>query len=88
MRLVEWRDENGPHRVTLPNGDNDVTRGIPYGVPWELLVTPITSERIARALRDVGIWTANDLRAHAKEARAALIALVGDSLGELLKEVR
>jgi len=88
MIVKEWRDESGPHRVLLPNENEDVSRGIPQGEPWELLTDAITPEQIAQALRDVGIWTKKDLREKVKVARGALFGLVGARLAALLKQTR
>ena len=55
-KLVEYHDENGPHRVILPVESNNVDLGIPYGVPFEAINFPIiTPARVARTLREHGI---------------------------------
>lgn len=88
MIVKAWRDETGPHRVVLPEGETDVSRGIPQGEPWELMIDDITAEQIAQALRENGIWTKHDLRRFVKDARAALFSLVGAKLAALLKQTR
>ena len=88
-KLVEWRDENGPHKVILPVESNDVDLGIPYGVPFELINFPIiTPARVARTLREHGIWTAEDVRGNVKTARAAVTALTNEIFTALLLAVR
>lgn len=88
MRIIQWTDATGPHRVTVPDDCNDPAMGIPYGEPWELMTQGITSEQIAKVLREHNIWTVDDLRLDIKQARAAMVGLVGTILSTLLKQTR
>lgn len=88
MRIIQWIDETGPHRVTVPDDCNDPAMGIPYGEPWELMTSGVTPEQFAKALRENGIWTIDDLRTNIKQARAAMTSLVGACLSTLLKQTR
>lgn len=96
--LVEWHDAGGAHRVTVPtnkvvNGgvDDDVLQaGIPYGVPWEVVVnlSGLTPETVAAELRRRGIWTRKDMERGVNEARAALTELITPALVSLLEAIR
>lgn len=88
--LVEWRDEEGVHRATLPADSpmTDPEQGIPYGRQWEEILSPTTVERKAQALREAGIWTARDLRQNIQRVRAALQDQVETDLAALLRSIR
>lgn len=87
--MVEWTDGDGPHKATLPDDCEDRNLGIPYGYPWEIIKLPeITSAVVARALRERGIWTAQDLRMNVKSARAAVQDVANGILTALLESVR
>ena len=63
--------------------------GIPYGEPWE--VHPLGqsgSDTIASALRNRGIWTLQDVRAHVQEVKAALQEAYSADLKYLLDSAR
>jgi hypothetical protein len=68
--LVQWRDGDDLRRAYVPadkvKGDqcdeDTLKAGIPYGVPWEQLITiKFDPVAIARLLRQRGIWTSRDL---------------------------
>ena len=89
VRIVEWTDGDGPHKVTLPDDCEDKNLGIPYGYPWEVIKLPeITGAVVARALRERGIWTTQDLRTNVKTARAAVQDVANRILTALLESVR
>jgi hypothetical protein len=91
--LVEWTDEAGHlRRSVLPvnalhDGPDGAAHGaeadrpeegIPYGLPWEALVTfQATPDALADALRRNGIWTYADLVAKPNEAMAAFRTVYG-----------
>lgn len=91
--LVEYGEGGEPLRATIPleevAGDRKVQAevlesGVPYGLPWEEApVGKVTGRHVARALRNAGIWTAEDLRTHQREAIAALAAAYRLDLGVL-----
>jgi hypothetical protein len=95
--LVEFADAGRPARVTLPEdlleGDGglctadpaDLAAGVPYGLPWEKATTGrVTPEKIAGALRNAGIWTAEDLKRQPRAAVGALQAAYGLDLAALM----
>ena len=95
--LVEWVDSEGTHRATIPMGvirkgqaaEDELSYGIPYGEPWEELITvSATSETIAAELRRCGIWTREDLEARPTQALSAIQSAYGVGLADLLRAVR
>ena len=95
--LVEFADAGKPMRVTLPDdlleGDGglctadpaDLAAGVPYGLPWEKATTGrVTPEKIAGALRNAGIWTAEDLKRQPRAAIGALQAAYGVDVAALM----
>jgi hypothetical protein len=97
VALVEWMAPEGVKRGTVPVVS--ISRGrvdrselecaIPYGVPWEELVTvSATPRKIAAELRRVEIWTREDLEARPNQAMSAIQEAYGCSLKDLLKAVR
>jgi hypothetical protein len=90
--LVEYADRGEPRRVTIPASlvrdgkaeGETLEAGVPYGVPWERLETAkVTPASIARALRNAGIWTCDDLRTKQMAAIGALQAVYGVDVGKL-----
>jgi len=90
--LVEYAVKGEPRRVTVPKDlvqegkaeDETLEAGVPYGVPWERLETAkVTPASIARALRNAGIWTCDDLRTKQMAAVGALQAVYGVDVGKL-----
>lgn len=93
--LIEWVDNGKYYRGILPSssirGDGFVTktelgRAAPYGVPWEEVVKlKATSEDLAQALRQRGIWTAQDLQERPAEAQGAIMIMYGVDYQTLMK---
>ena len=90
--LVEYAERGEPRRVTIPASlvrdgkaeDETLEAGVPYGIPWERLETAkVTPASIARALRNAGIWTCEDLSKNPKAAVGALQAAYRVDLGRL-----
>lgn len=95
--LVEYTDDTGPHRVTVPasalhdNGvdEAELALGIEHGAPWEaLLRLRVTPETVAAELRRRGIWTLEDLLSKPQEAKGAILALVGNQYAQLVNAAR
>jgi len=95
--LVEWVDNEGAHRATIPASaihkghaaKDELEYGIPYGAPWEELITlTATPATIAAELRRRGIWTKEDLLSQPKVAVAAIQAAYGFDLAALIKAAR
>jgi len=92
--LVEYAERGEPRRATIPASlvqdgkaeDETLEAGVPYGVPWERLETAkVTPASIARALRNAGVWTCDDLRTKQMAAVGALQAAYGVDVGKLNK---
>jgi len=96
--LVEFADAGKPMRVTLPEDllqdegsrctadPADLAAGVPYGLAWEKATTGrVTAEKIAGALRNAGIWTAEDLKQQPRAAIGALQAAYGLDLAALME---
>ena len=93
--LIEWVDDGNVHRGMLPSssirGDGYVTkkeleRAAPYGIAWEeVVILKATSEDLARALRQRGIWTAKDLQDRPADAQVAIMATYGIDYQTLLR---
>jgi hypothetical protein len=97
VALVEWIAPDGLKRGIVPieavakgRVDRDELKcAIPYGEPWEELVTvSATPQKIAAELRRVGIWTKEDLEVRPNQAMSAIQAAYGCSLADLLRAVR
>lgn len=97
VALVEWVAPDGLKRGVVPaeaivkgKVDRDeLGLAMPYGEPWEELVTvSATPQKIAAELRRVGIWTKEDLEARPNQALSAIQAAYGVGLADLLRAVR
>ena len=95
--LVEWVADGAVNRSIVPNHliidgrcqAEELKRGIPYGVPWSALVElQVTPEAVEQALRNVGIWTAEDLFARPQAAVGALQAVYGVDSAVLMRAAR
>lgn len=98
--IVEYVDELGTHRVImdLKNLDTsssakplyfdkeDLEEAIPYGVPWEDLITDkvITGEKLGQALRDNGVWTYSDVFDHPMQVLDAIHSAFGLTVESVL----
>ena len=85
--LVQWQDQDGLHRCYLPTElvTNDIpwavlATGIPYGVDWEQYPVILNSDDLAKALRNRGVWTQDDLK-----NTANVKAAIQDALGIQIK---
>jgi hypothetical protein len=95
--LVEWRDEYGAMRGTLPlevvkDGfvdDKHLSLAIPYGVDWvyalQTAMPEVTPERFAATLRQYDIWTFEDLTSNSQRAFTAIQAVYGLDYQTLVK---
>ena len=85
--LVEWTDGDDVRRVYVPfeKIENDkcpqdvLEAGIPYGAPWEELITfpDAIPQTIAKQLRRAGIWTSADIERHIPSAQRAINVATG-----------
>lgn len=96
--LVEWHQDEDFHRVTIPpefiDGEGkchsaDLELGIPYGVPFEdFIVIKATPEKIARLLRNRGIWTVEDLMLQHQVVTGVFKTVYGLNYRELIIKLR
>lgn len=102
--LVEYQRDGGPARASLPvssvlagPGDSlgwtsqeELDRGIDYGLPWAELVKgqTITAEAIERALRAAGIWTIEDYYKKPGMVMGAMISLLSPVMVNLQNSVQ
>lgn len=99
--LVEWHDDAGVHRGTLPSAalrqqddgfyaqPEELEQAIPYGFPWEVLpLGNVGAEQVAQALRANGVWTTDDARARVATVRSALQAAYAKDLETLLNHLK
>ena len=92
--LVEWAVDGDYARAHVPpdqieNGKVDANvleAGVPYGIPWEnFLRIEVTAGMVAMQLRRMGIWTLDDLKQRAPEAKRAVQEAVAFDIGELIR---
>lgn len=98
--LVEWRDENGnlcrgyiPSDQIDEDGDvvaSNLRMAIPYGEPWGEIFHDIgvDAEQLEAQLYRRGIWTQEQFLSTPKEVQAALQAVVGVTLGMMLRTAK
>jgi hypothetical protein len=95
--LVEWTDEDGPHRGTIPATElseegvssRTLSMAVKVGVPWSSLITiETTPQSIARALRERGIFTADDLLSNVRVAEKAIQDAIGVDVRALIRAVK
>lgn len=99
--LVEWHDDNGVHRGTLPSAallrqedgayaqPHELEQAIPHGFPWEVLALgQVGAEAVAQNLRAYGIWSLDDARARVAVVRAAITAAYKQDLETVLNQLR
>ena len=80
--LVEWDEGDDQRRGFVPVkeieggkcGEDGLGAAIPYGAPWEQFIdlSELNAETLARNLRRLGVWTADDLERNPKALRQAL----------------
>jgi hypothetical protein len=100
--LIQWHDGNRLHRGEVPlsllhdqEGDRAIVKGTdlqslpPYGEHWESLVqVSITPDQIAVALRQNGIWTAEDATRNENLVLAAFRASQNQDYADFIEAVR
>jgi hypothetical protein len=94
--LIEWMEEGEPQRAIVPA--NQVSeggecaypeRGLPYGLNFaEYITITVTPADIDRQLKNVGVWTADDLLHKPKLVQGAISAAYGAVLQDLIRNVR
>lgn len=96
MVLVEWVEDDELRRSILPSSDVDENgycaspeMGLEYGVPWSnyfsYQLDPVALER---SLRNAGVWTVEDLNRNPKLLQGAMVAIAGDMVQNLLRNVK
>lgn len=92
--LVEHISDGDVVRVYLPVEDvvdgkcskSALNAGVPYGVPWEQVITSLPAElvvKLATALRAKGFWTSRDIEIKPKKVDRAVLDAVGITSGHL-----
>lgn len=98
--LLEYQQDGETKRVIVPaseveyaqeeNGkilvsEEILDQGIPYGVPWELIIPvhKISPEDIARNLRSLGIWTYQDVLKNPEAIMNAVFSCSTDLLANI-----
>jgi hypothetical protein len=83
--LVEWSVKDDLKRAYIPGElwneegvEPDVlAAGAPYGLEWETIIKINASpEQVARALRNSGVWTAEDFRRRIEEVEGLFKGIV------------
>lgn len=96
MVLVEWVEDDELRRSILPSAEVDEEgycaapeRGLEYGVPWSnyfsYQLDPVALER---SLKNAGVWTVEDLTRNPKLLQGAMVAIAGDMVRNLLRNVK
>lgn len=95
--VIEVEFEDGSDWVIVPSpslhesggktyvSEDEVELAIPYGIPWESLISNFTvrGEVIAKELKKNGIRTKEDFATKPNEVRGALFATLGPMLRQL-----
>jgi len=94
--VVEWTDEDGTWRTTLPAEvvqDSEIYEtvlfeGASYGVLWDsyIDVRPFSKEAIYEGLKRAGIWTMEDMRLNAAKALKVFQRIAGGIFNRMLQE--
>jgi hypothetical protein len=97
VAMVQYYDKTkGALRVTIPvdiikDGKvyaDDLESGIPYGIEWESLkVKPFTALEFAKAMRDEGIYTKEDITARRQNVIIAINRLSNVLLSDILSQL-
>lgn len=90
--LVEYMEDEVRHRVYVPadsvvNGqvsDVIISRGIPYGYPWEEMSFTVGGTHLTEQLHAQELWTIDDVLKNPKKLRSALNAVTTAQLSEIL----
>ncbi len=94
--LIEWLEDGELQRAIVPakevsNGGECAypERGLPYGLNFaEYITITVTPADIDRELKNVGVWTADDLLHKPKLVQGAISAAYGAVLQDLIRNVR
>lgn len=93
VALVEWVESGRLKRAVVPavsvvEGQVDpevLSMGVPFGLPWEKIIqVKATPVLLADGLRNAGIWTLEDFRAHMPDVQAVIQAVYGVEFATLL----
>ena len=95
--LVQWTEKGKLCRAYVPaesvqNGtatDLDLEASTPYGAEWESIVSlDPTPAAIASALRDVGVWTFEDMAMNRKGVESAILKLLRDEISDWIRTAK
>lgn len=90
--LVEYVENDVRRRVYIPAdlvkdgfvSSQELSRGIPYGYPWEEISFNVGGVHLAEQMQAQGLWTIEDVLKNPKKLRSALNAVVTAQLSEIL----
>lgn len=96
VALVEWDEGDDWRRAYVPATEltprgvtaSVLAAGVPYGVRWESVIGLPTPQQLGRALRQQGIWTADDLARRMTDANQALLRVSLDSLRRAVRAAK
>lgn len=94
--LVEYVEDGVLSRKYVPTAevkdsivaDEILSRGIPYGYPWEDVELKFNMPKFANELHNVGVWTVEDMLKNPQKLSAALHAAFAENLSNILEVAR
>lgn len=97
--LVQWVDGNGRvRRAYIPTNaiedeqapQEELSMGIPYGEPWGDMFKDVdfNADDLEVQLNRRGIWERQDLLDNPSDVAGAISAVIGITLGKVLKTVK
>lgn len=92
-KVVEYQENGQLKRRILPNDSEEIKLGIPYGLPFALLlveakVPESMAGRIEKELHKAGLWTVEDLQEKPNAVRGAIQAAYAIDVSKLLNLAR
>jgi hypothetical protein len=90
--LVEFEEDGITRRVYVPAGSvkDDlvltviISRGIPYGHPWEELDFTVGGAALSEAMHKADLWTIEDVMKNPKKLRLAIQSTITSQMSEIL----
>ena len=96
VALVEWQTGDSLHRAYIPASEltprgvtaEVLAAGEPYGLRWESLIEVPTPAEFARALRQQGIWTRDELAMRLGDASQVGMRVVLESMRRVIRATK
>lgn len=90
--LVEYLEDGEPVRKYVPVDEIDdkhvssdvLQQGIPYGYPWEELQISFDSQKFSHEMKQVGLWTVEDVLRNPQKLWSVLRATLADNIKDIL----